>query len=114
MLNQSDAQTEDGHAMMKFDTFSIVPELEHKALVHLSEDMGEVHTWTLQQLSTQRRSQGCTQFTAAQARIHHSSHVRVTKDRQEVVGAVGGCGLSGCEKALNDGSGAGLLCYVFT
>ena len=28
LLNQIDAQTEDGHAMMKFDTFSLIPGLK--------------------------------------------------------------------------------------
>ena len=36
LLNQSDAQTEDGHAMMKLDTLHLFPNLEPtRTLVHL-------------------------------------------------------------------------------
>ena len=31
MLNESDAQTEEGHAMVKFDTFPFFPELEPRS-----------------------------------------------------------------------------------
>ena len=55
MLTQSDAQTEDGHAMMKADTFHSFQHASVGASVTSAEDMSEVHTWIPQQLSTKRR-----------------------------------------------------------
>ena len=43
--------------------------------------MSEAHIWRLQQLSTKKRSQRGTRFTADQARIHPNARARVTKDQ---------------------------------
>ena len=49
MLNQNDAQTEDGHAMMELDAFQSLRNLSHvDASVTSVKEMSEVDTWRLQ------------------------------------------------------------------
>ena len=85
VLNQSDAQMEDGHAMVKFDKCPIIPELEPRS------------AWM---------SQNCQQM---RANIKTCPVEKFFVDCEaNLIGAVGSCRLTSWQKVPSDGSWAAL------
>ena len=92
---ESDGQTEDGHAMMKFDTFYSFRNLSHVV-------------------------RGCNKTVnkgAQTSRLTCTCHEKLEEKWQvdceaKLRGVVGSCRWSGCQEVLSDGSWAGPCCVV--
>ena len=105
MLNQSDMQTEDGHAMMKFDTFHSFQNLSHavrgcqNSVLLLKLDQNRRHMTTVDLMCTHITTRVCVS-------PRYGSGNLTVKLPWEVVGS------QACQKVVSDGSWAGLSCVV--
>ena len=103
VLNQSDAQTEDGHAMKKLDTCH--------SFWNLSHAVRGCH-------NNCRKWQRMSQLSAEKSALMLDQLMCTRRQRPErkwqvdCESAVRSCMSSVCEKVLSDGSWAGLSCVV--